>query len=244
MTAPFRFKAFTLVQEKSAFKAGTDSVLLGAWANVTSAQQVLDAGTGTGILALMVAQRNKDALITGIDTDAVSTEEAAFNFSKSPWTDRLHAIHIDLQSYAYQHPAKYSLAISNPPYFSNSLRPEDTRVLAARHQQTGWGKWMEAIATLLRPEGSYTTIIPVTEKTAVLQAAGLAGLHATRICTVHTRSDLPASRLLIEFSPDPMKGLERSNLVIYEKGEIYSEEFRKLTKEFYLSEVGDKSHFI
>lgn len=237
MTAPFRFKAFTIVQEKSAFKTGTDSVLLGAWANVTIAQQVLDAGTGTGILALMVAQRNEDALITGIDTDAASTEEAAFNFSNSPWTMRLQAIHIDLQSHAFQHPTKYDLVISNPPYFSNSLRPEDARVLAARHQQTGWVKWMEAIATLLRPEGSYATIIPVTEKTAVLHAAGLTGLQATRICTVHTRSDLPASRLLIEFSPDPMKGLERSSVAIYEKEEMYSEEFRKLTEKFYLSEV-------
>lgn len=235
MSAPFRFKQFTIVQDKSAFKVGTDSVLLGAWAAVEKAPEILDVGTGTGILALMAAQRNHSATITGIDIDLPSVEEAVANFSSTPWSARLLAAQSDLAAWAVKHPGKYGFIISNPPYFSAGLAPADARRYQARHQRSGWEKWMNEISILLRPTGLYATIVPANEKHAVQHTGALCGLHLLRGMQGTFCNGLPVSRVLMEFTKDPMSTTEISSLVIYENNDLYHKDFRDLTQSFYLN---------
>jgi len=234
MSQTFGFKQFRVQQGDSAFKVGTDSVLLGAWANVSDAHNILDAGTGTGILALMAAQKNPLANITGIDTDQISIQIAADNFAASKWANRLQAVHTDLLQFAPLHQGYYDHIISNPPYFSNGLLPGDSRVAAARHQKNGWESWVGAVVKALHPQGRWTVVIPVSEMKSIILEAALAGLHVCRETSVCSRKGLPAIRYLLEFTTNPMAGRTREHLNIYTQEEEYSPGYRELTKEFYL----------
>jgi tRNA1Val (adenine37-N6)-methyltransferase len=231
MSIGFVFKEFSVSQQISAFKVGTDSVLLGAWADIAGAKRILDIGTGTGILALMCAQRNAAAWITGIDIDQSSADEAASNFARSKWRDRLNAKFADLLEFR-ETGERFDHIISNPPYFTNGPRPRRKTKELARHM-VSWENWLNAIALLLGSGGKVSIIIPYSERNEFVKVAAIHSLHVSRECRIYTmKSDI--SRLLLELSRDPLTLGNSSVLRIYNGDQSYSEEYRELTKAFYL----------
>jgi tRNA1Val (adenine37-N6)-methyltransferase len=157
----FRFKQFTIIQERSAMKVGTDGVLLGAWTKVPQAGSILDIGTGTGVIALMLAQRSADALVTGIEYEMEAAREATENAENSPWSNRLNMLHISFQDFYKTCPAKFDLIISNPPFFINSRKPKEGKLSAAKHNHLlPLDDLALGIANLLSDDGIFSLILP------------------------------------------------------------------------------------
>jgi len=253
----FNFKKFTVRQEISAMKVNTDAVLLGSWAGVTKEKRsvrLLDVGTGTGVIALMMAQRLHDAGvefdITGIDPDQASYHEAAFNFSNSPWREHLHTNEITLQKLVTQESKEsYDLIVSNPPFFTASLKAPTIRRTISRHNDTlPFKDIIVAAVHLLKSGGLLSVILPASEaETFKKEVRGMAkanepSLFLTRLCYVRTMAHKPVKRVLMEFAklPENMSltdigGCKEENLVIYEHdGVTKSSEYRDLTSDFYL----------
>lgn len=226
----FHFKQFS-VRHQQSMKVGTDSVLLGAWANVAQVQRILDVGTGSGLLALMMAQRCTAARIDAIELDAPAAEEAQFNFAQSPWADRLRLFQGNVLE--WQPPHRYELIIANPPYFQNSLLPPAPARAQARHTQTlhaedllRWAKpW-------LTTKGRVSIVLPVTEGEHLSQQRCSFGLFLSRKTIVRSRAHKPPERLLVEFSRETGPPHE-TELVIHESNDCWSESYRRLTEPFY-----------
>ncbi len=245
----FRFKRFALSNERSAMKVNTDGVLLAAWVNLEqtpgankSPLKVLDIGTGTGVIALVITQRREgDALVTGIDIDSDSVEEAAENFANSPWSEALTARQISFQKFAEQYEAgAFDLIISNPPYFIDSQKAPSHRRSTARHSDTlEYDDIINGAITLLAPEGRLALIRPMEESLIFERMAESKGLALTRLCLVRSLPDTPPKRALMEFSlRDKVCGnglpAAPEELVIQTKSD-FTQEYKSLTSEFYLN---------
>lgn len=220
----FLFKKFRVKNVASAMKLGTDSVLLGAWAPIYEGdRKILDIGTGTGVVALMIAQRaaSLDGVqIDAIDIDLPSVEEAAHNFSISPWSGILRSMHIPLQKYAAEFAAvpqrdKYDFIVSNPPYFVDSLKAPSKRRNDTRHTDSLPHRDLIASAfSLLKAGGRMVVILPKGEGEAFIRDAELYnvgmdipfGLSLTRVCKISTVSHKPPKRYLMEFALLPKGG--------------------------------------
>lgn len=231
MAGSFRFKKFTIANDRAAMKVGTDGVLLGAWASLDNPRTILDIGTGTGIIALMLAQRSEGkARITAIDIDPLAIEEAMDNFQNSPWRETFGASRISLQEFAgrAENDSRFDLLVSNPPYFTGSLKAPDERRTAARHTDTlGFAQMISGALQLLAPQGILAVIYPPEEGMEFVAEAESAGLHLRRICKVSTAAGKPEKRLLMEFSRE-------ANAPEFETLVLDSPEYRELTSEFYL----------
>ncbi|MCQ2137311.1 MAG: methyltransferase [Bacteroidales bacterium] len=230
MAASFDFKQFSVINERSAQKVGTDAVLLGAWAGAPAgAARVLDAGTGTGVIALMMAQRCPQAQITGIDIDSPSVEEATLNFASSPWHDRLSAQLCRLQDWT----GEVDMIISNPPFFINSLKAPDDRRAAARHTDSLTHRDIIAAALqCLSPHGSLAVIYPADEAQAFVGEALASGLFPVRICHVSTKASAAPKRFMMELSRTKKEPLIEE--LIMSDGPDYTEQYKALTRDFYL----------
>ncbi len=229
----FRFKHFTIHQEKSAFKVGTDGVLLGAWADVTGVDSVLDVGTGTGLLSLMIAQRSM-AEITAIEIDHSSCEQALVNIRESPWQERIKVEHKSLQDFAADR--QFDMVISNPPFFQNSMTPADKGRMHSRHNTLLSPKELVTYSKLfLKPEGKLCLIFPVDEGRILINLCSDAGLSLHRLMRIKPTPSLPAKRYLMEFRPYPAESVAEEEITI-ERGKRhdYSDEYRELCKDFYL----------
>lgn len=211
-------------------KVGTDGVLLGAWVDMGSSPlRILDAGTGTGVIALMLAQRAGDAVITGIDIDAESVSEASGNFTASPWSGRLTAELKPLQEWT----AETDLIISNPPFFINSLKAPDDRRSAARHTDTlTHSDLIQTAVRCLSPEGRLAVIYPSDEAGAFAGEALSAGLFPTRICHVFTKAGTYPKRFMMEISRIKKEPLIEELIIQDDAG--YTPEYIRLTGDFYL----------
>jgi tRNA1Val (adenine37-N6)-methyltransferase len=230
----FQFKQFTIQQDRCAMKVGTDGVLLGAWADISGAESILDIGTGTGLIALMLAQRSR-ALIAAIDIDKDTILQAKENIDNSPWHDRISVQHISLQELALAKDRCYDLIVSNPPYFQNSLKCPDKKRNIARHGESlGQKDLVENSAKLLTVAGRLAVIIPAANGEEFIRIAGQSGLFCLRKTNVFPREEISVKRLLLEFGRKEKECIE-SNLII-ESGErhCYSDEFKWLTRDFYL----------
>ena len=230
----FRFKQFTVCDERSAMKIGTDGVLLGAWADVEGDDHILDVGTGTGLIALMLAQRNASAEIVGVDISHEAIEEAHDNFLRSPWATRLSATEGDVCS--FESAVKFDHIVSNPPYFVDSLHSPDRLRTMARH--TSSLKFDDLVASavrLLRPEGRLSVILP-TECAMQFRFAAFGRLWLRRQTDVVTKEGDTPRRTLMEFrlSDKPMMPVV-TTLTMRHGNSTYTEEYRKLTEEFYIS---------
>jgi len=222
-------------------KVGTDAVLLGSWMQAPEAAnpKMLDVGTGTGVIALMAAQRYSDAEITAIDSDAPSVEEATENFGNSPWSDRLAAKEISLQRYAAEYPAgTFDLVFSNPPFYTNDLKAPNPRRSAARHTESlPFPEFVSAADRLLKPSGMLAVVLPVEEgRIFVREAAGI--FHLSRVCRVRGTAGKPPKRLLMEFvkaDVEAPSAVEEEELTLQD-GPHRTPEYTVLTQEFYLSE--------
>ena len=215
-------------------KVGTDGVLLGAWAEAYKRNNVLDVGTGTGLIALMIAQRNTNATIDAIDIDEGCVMQAKRNVFESPFSNRVDVQKSSFQDFAARNDNKYDLIVSNPPYFHNSLKSPNLHRNYARH--TDSLSFYEIISdgvSLLTESGSISLILPYEFKTSVLMHAKTVGLFAKRITNVFPLPHKPAKRFLIEFGMSDTECVE-DNLIVELSRHKYTDEYNALTNEFYL----------
>ncbi len=231
----FKFKQFQVSHSRSAMKVGTDAVLLGAWCYTHGANRVLDVGTGCGVIALMVAQRNASAQIEAIDIAPSAIEEASQNFQSSPWSDRLSARLVDFRKFVEEDSdRKFDLIVSNPPYFSNGELPNgEDRVMARHSIELTFHSLLSGAASLLAPEGRLAIVTPADCQEEVNSCAAFAGLHLVRMLRVVPTEGADVKRLLWEFKLSSQP-LQEQSLVI-EKGPLdYTDEYRNLCRDFYL----------
>ena len=218
----FQFKQFTICQDLCAMKVGTDGVLLGAWAN--GGKRILDAGTGTGIIALMMAQRYPNAVVTAIDIDEGAVKQAQQNVAQSPFAQQITVLHNTLQ----EHQGEYDAIISNPPFFIDSLAAPDEQRNVARHTQTlTYTELMQAAWRLLSDEGELSVVVPFDYRKRMEDEAIFVGFFPSKVCAVKTTERKPAKRYLLSFKKHPCR-CEQEQLT------IGSERYQELTKEFYL----------
>jgi tRNA1Val (adenine37-N6)-methyltransferase len=232
---PFRFKQFTVDDTGCPMKVGTDSVLLGAWAALENNRTILDIGTGCGLLAMIAAQRS-EATVTGIEIDPEAAEVASTNFKNSPWSKRLEAICISLQEYFKEgNPGLFDHIISNPPYFINSLKAPGKERSNARHTDLLPYKVItEAVSKLLATEGCFSLILPCNESAVFKTEASNSGLQLTAEMRVVPKEGKSANRALLEFSK--LKNPVRySTLIIRNANGEYTEDYKMLTRLFYLN---------
>jgi tRNA1Val (adenine37-N6)-methyltransferase len=232
---PFHFKQFDIHHDKCAMKVGTDGVLLGAWCKITGAESVLDIGTGSGLIAIMQAQRNSKCCIDAIEIDFESYRQARNNADNCPWKSRISVHHTSFQDYWMQCNKKYDMIVSNPPYFQNSLLNPSAERSAARHSfSLSMEDLIEGVTNLLNPDGSYCMIMPVPEAMLFIGKAEVKKLFCRKITFVMPNPGKSPKRLLMEFKL--IQGdVKKSDLVIeIGKRHEYSEEFKALTKDFYL----------
>jgi len=229
---PFRFKQFELHQSRSAMRVGTDAVLLGCWADNETHQHILDVGTGTGVIALICAQRNQSALVEAIEIDEGSGEDARYNFASSPWSARLKMHQGDFLKIVSKE--KFDLIISNPPYFSQSLRASDPIRSAARHDDALPAEsFMKQARTLLSPQGIISLIFPKHQLERWIDAGSQNGFFAKRICHVFTLASKDSSRVMVEFVKAMVDEIRMETLVIEKSPGEFSEAYKLLTKDFY-----------
>ena len=229
--AGFRFKQFAVEQDDVAMKVGTDGVLLGAWANCEGAENILDIGTGTGVIALQMAQRNPEAQICAVEIDEMAAHRARANFDMSPWAERLQVKQTAVQE--FEPSEKYDLIVSNPPYFVDSLLPPDAKRSTARHtHDLTFEELDKAVARMLADRGRFALILPVAEFEKYLT---LTQLHLVRRCNVHPVEGGAVKRIMAEFAKQKPSEMKHENIAI-EKGRRgdYTDDYCALTKEFYL----------
>ncbi len=243
----FQFKQFFVAHDRCAMKVGTDGVLLGAWApidfNISSFTnfRILDAGTGSGLIAMMLAQRFQQAQIDAIDIDEAAVDQAADNFRSSPWSERLHAYCAKLQEWQ----GCYNLVVSNPPYFQNSLKNPDKARELARHTDTlSYTELLRHSAQLLREEGRLSLILPAETEEEVCTLAAKEGFVLTRVTRVYSKESKPARRILLAFEKSTSRhdGITTSRhlvpiedtLVLEDDKSGRSAAYREITKDFYL----------
>lgn len=219
-------------------KVGTDGVLLGAWVKPDTAHTILDIGTGTGLIAGMLAQRTTGALITGIEIDEDSARQAAANMEATPWGDRISILHISVQDFADTCGRSFDLVVSNPPFFTGGVHSPDPGRNSVRHTVSlSHTQLLEASVRLLRQEtGRLALILPYTEGNTFVGLARHYKLHVLRYARVHPTRQLPAHRLLMEFGwTPPAYDVHPEELVIQEGGRNeWSPAYSKLTEQFYL----------
>jgi tRNA1Val (adenine37-N6)-methyltransferase len=229
----FTFKQFTINQEKSAFKVGTDGVLLGAATDISDVRRILDIGSGTGLIAIMLAQRC-DAEIYAIEPDVESFGQCCENINSSKWSNRIKPENVRLQDFD---PGErlFDLIVSNPPYFSDSMKSPDMRRSAARHNDTlTSAEILQGVDRLLADNGRFQIIMPYVEGNIFIAEANCFGLYCNGILKIRPMPTYEIRRLVLTFSRKNLKAKER--FLTIERGERhqYTEDYINLTKEFYL----------
>lgn len=231
----FTFKQFHINHDKCAMKVGTDGTLIGAWTDLpASCQRILDIGTGSGLIAIMAAQRHPDALISAIDIDADCVTQTRENIDACPWSDRIEVHHTPLQDFNPEH--KFDVIISNPPYFVDSQLPPDQQRSMARHTATlSFRELTDGVLRLLAPEGRFSLILPPAETERFLSAAR-GRLFITRRTEIHSTPTSGVKRVMTELQTEPPAEPAISEQIIIEDNGMlgYSEKYKALTKDFYL----------
>lgn len=228
----FAFKKFTVYHDRCAMKVGTDGVLLGAWTDLSESRFILDVGTGTGLIALMMAQRCPEAFITAIDLDEEAVEQAKDNINASPWSDRIQAEKQDVCCYCPDD--CFDTIVSNPPYFINSLRCTDNQRNTARHADTlDMNRLLRKVADLLSTKGRFSLVIPAEQVDELVSVANREGLFLSRHTAVVTRPGLAPKRALLEFRKEQTV-CRQDELVVELERHVYSKDYIALTKDFYL----------
>ncbi len=230
----FRFKQFTIHQEKTAMKVGTDGVLLGAWADINRAARILDVGTGTGLIAIMMAQRS-GAEIHAIESEKKAYQQARENINNCPWADRIYLKHISFQEYVSQFNCYFDLVVSNPPYFINSSStPKEDRNQARHNKTLPHHDLIRGSLKILKADGRLSVIMPYSEGHSFIKLAGESGLYCTKKTYVKPTPGKRPKRLLLEFGRYQRDLIE--NQLTIEKGgrHNFTEEYKALTTAFYL----------
>ncbi len=235
MSKPFHFKQFSIIQDRCAMKVGTDGVLLGAWAKMPQGgQAALDIGTGTGVIALMLAQRFVGAKVKGIDIEETAAKQAKENFRASVFALRLSVQQVALQD--FQTDEKFDCIVSNPPFFTNGILPENKERQLARHfTEFSLELLFDKVSILLAEQGIFSIIMPISEKEDILEVAKDNGLYCQESCVVYPNPDKATKRVLLSFSFRESKSVH-SNLTIETNiRHRYTSEYKELLKDFYLA---------
>ncbi|MBP1616233.1 MAG: hypothetical protein H6Q14_60 [Bacteroidetes bacterium] len=230
----FRFKEFTIYHDRCAMKVGTDGVLLGAWANVCEKTNILDVGAGSGLISLMLAQRDGLLQVDALEIDPAAAEQAQENVKNSRFEKQILVYNADFVHFAKKNVKKYDLIVSNPPFFKDSLRSPSTQRTAARHSDNLDAEDLIGLgATLLARNGTIALIYPIEFLETLLQIGEQSGLSPSRICKVFPKPEGTPKRVLIELSLGE-KECEESELTIEIERHVYTDEFARLTHDFYL----------
>ena len=231
---PFKFKQFTVEQDRCAMKIGTDGVLLGAWVTVNNKPfSILDIGAGTGIIALQLAQRSNAEMVDALEIDANAYEQCVDNFENSPWGDRLFCYHASLEEFVEEIEGKYDIVISNPPFYSEDYKTTDeSRDMARFKDALPFDELIESASQLLSDEGIFAVIIPRKEEENFVKMASEVNLFPNRICRVRGNISSKEKRSMIEFSFEKISA-KIENLTIEISRHNYTEEYIKLVQDFY-----------
>jgi tRNA1Val (adenine37-N6)-methyltransferase len=232
----FQFKQFAVNQDQCAMKIGTDGVLLGAWAPIdTRPNSILDIGTGTGIIALMLAQRCDAQQIDALEIDENAYEQAVDNFESSPWSDRLFCFHAGLDEFVEEPEDEYDLIVSNPPFYVEDYRSDNAQRDLARFQEAmPFEDLVEAAALLLSENGVFAVIIPFKEEEKFLELAKEYELFPIKITRVKGTHETQIVRSLLAFRRYELPVLTADELVIEINRHEYTDDYIALTKDFYL----------
>ena len=238
MSHPFVFKEFTIHQENTAMKVGTDGVLLGAWCSIESfPDTILDIGSGTGLLSLQLAQRTDALTIDAVEINAAAYEQTVENFEQSDWADRLFCYHSSFQDFSEEmneEAEEYDLIISNPPFYTDAFETKDSSRNTARFTTAlPFEDLLVGVSKLLSDTGVFTTIIPFKETAAFVKLAVKNNLFLHRVCSVRGTNNSEIKRSLLEFSVHK-KELVETSLTIEISRHVYTQEYINLTKDFYL----------
>ena len=233
----FQFKQFKIFQDKAAMKVGTDGVLLGAWVDLSEVRNVLDVGTGTGIIALMMAQRHVSANITAIDIDSEAYVQATENFLISPWNGRLTAFNQSIQSFGQNREGLYDLVVCNPPFFQNSFKSANSSRNLARHTDSLSADELICNAFLLSSENArLAVVVPEEQAEQFIELCHKNFYNLVRSLCVKPNMTKPAKRRLLEFKKHFRGDSQEKEISIETTARhFYSNEYKELTKEFYLA---------
>ncbi len=227
----FKFKKFSIVQSKSAMKVGTDGVLLGSWVNCLNAKKILDIGTGTGLISLMIAQRNNECNITAVEIDKETSEEANININNSKWRDRISIINISINNFITSD--KFDFIVSNPPYFPANFS-KNKRAIARHTNLLSFQDLIRTTVKLLSSKGIFAVILPKIAEAIFCKTANANKLFLIRICQVKGQKNSDVKRVLLEFSFEK-SSLDSDSLVIEELRHIYTNKYIDLCQDFYLN---------
>jgi len=232
----FQFKQFSIQQDRCAMKVGTDGVLLGAWCPVDHRPfSILDLGTGTGVIALMLAQRCAAEQIDAIEIDEEAYEQAVDNFENSPWSDRLFCFHAGLDEFMEEPEDEYDLIVSNPPFYSEDFKTtHEQRDLARFQDAMPFEDLVEAADLLLSENGVFAVIIPFKEEERFIDLCATFELYPVRVTRVKGTPDTPIIRSLLAFKRYELSTLTADVLVIETARHQYTEDYIALTQDFYL----------
>lgn len=232
---PFKFKSFTVAQNKCAMKIGTDAVVLGAWTTIShSPFSILDIGSGTGVLALMLAQRTKSELIDAIEIDADAYEQCVNNFENSPWSDRLFCYHASLNEFTEEIEDTYDLIVSNPPFHNETHKSDNSqRNLARFIDAMPFEDLVKSVSKLLSKAGKFSVIIPYKDESRFIKLAREVNLYANDILRIKGTPTSDIKRSVIVFSFQNQETTTQE-LVIEISRHQYTQAYINLTKEFYL----------
>lgn len=235
MTKPFRFKEFTVQQDRCAMKIGTDGVLLGAWVPIKeSITSILDIGTGTGVIALMAAQRSPAEVIDALEIDADAYEQAVENFEESFWGDRLFCYHASFQEFVEEIEDTYDLLISNPPFYVEDYKSSNIKRDIARFEDAlPFEHLLIGGARLLSDQGQFALILPYKEEERVLAIAEQVDLFPQKITRVKGTPSSEVKRSLLLLGK-VQQSFETDELVIENSRHEYTDAYINLTKDFYL----------
>jgi tRNA1Val (adenine37-N6)-methyltransferase len=231
----FQFKQFTIQQDRCAMKVGTDGVLLGAWVDHKNANNILDIGTGTGLIALMLAQRSS-ALIDAVEIDPVAAEQALSNVKNSPWENRISVFPSSIQEYTLNSANRYDLIVTNPPYFINSLPAPDQQRNQARHGfSLSIPEIIACVSKLLTPDGKLAIILPVDIYPYLTETSYAFKLFPIKETAIIPSPGKKAIRKLAEFARTQSKKITSELVIEQSVRHKYSEEYINLTRDFYFN---------
>ncbi len=230
----FEFKKFTIHQDRCAMKVGTDGTLLGAWASAPAqSRYILDIGTGTGLIALMMAQRYPEAQIVGIDIDDAAVAQATENVATSPFTERISILKQDVTTYKPE--MQFDAIVSNPPYFVDSLTCPDEQRSIARHAVTlTFEALIKSAYRLLKTEGTFSVVIPTEMRSKLEASARLEGFFISKVCCIKTTPKKPSKRQLMEFTKNPVNELFTCEGILETSPNTRSDWYKELTNDFYI----------
>lgn len=230
----FQFKQFSVDDSRCAMKIGTDGCLLGAWADVSGAEKILEIGTGSGVVAMMLAQRSNATIDTvEIDTDAY--KQATDNFIRCPWTGRLKAFHTSIQEYVKSCKTKYDIIVSSPPYFADSLKTKDHKRRLARHTDSlSFQELVSCAKRLLNDDGRFCVIIPSESAENLVNTALIEGLYKTSILQIRPKVDAEIIRSLIQFELQKLPTTSEELAILEADGKGYTNQYQQLTNNYYI----------